>query len=126
MSSSDGLDGEPLLDLQRAVDNLGGSEEAYREVAQVFLDGLPEGMRELRSAVIAGDFERGLRELHELASSLGAVGTWRAHRAARAMEMQWRAGAIADAESSLGRLEEVVLSSVSILRGELERSSGER
>ena len=102
----------PLLDIEHAVALLGGSVVAYRDVAQVFLEHLTDAI-----AALAGssDPHELLPVVHELGSSLGAVGAMRAHRVACTIEAWWRRGQTDDAAQSIAVLRAMVAVSVEAL-----------
>jgi HPt (histidine-containing phosphotransfer) domain-containing protein len=111
----------PLLDTRHAVAVLGDDDVAYREVAQVFLDHLPAAVEALRSGYAPDEL---LPVVHELGSSLGAVGALRAHRVARAIEQRWRRGQLDDAARSTALLRAVVDASAAALSAALTRPEG--
>ena len=112
LSSFSDSDSWPLISIEQAVEGLGGSVAAFRDVAQVFLDHLPKA-----AAALSGthDTHTLLPVIHELASSLGTVGAIRAHRVARDIEARWRRGQVDDAVQSTAELKAVVAASVEAL-----------
>lgn len=58
-----------LLDWEKALDNVDGSEDLLLELAQVFVESCPDMMREIREAVSKGDAPSLHRAAHNLKGS---------------------------------------------------------
>ncbi|MCP4592822.1 MAG: response regulator [bacterium] len=93
------------LDVSGALERLGGDRELFTETVEVFLENLPEAIRELRSAVAQSDGQRLRMAAHSLkgaASNIGAVATC---ETAYRLERQGECEALATAETDLATLE---------------------
>ncbi len=102
----------PALDVDSAIQALGGSEEAFREVAQVFLEYMRESLDTLPR--VANSPAQAQALVHELGSSLGAVGACGACRRARELERRLREGDSA-AVGAVGTLAACVQETVYLL-----------
>jgi HPt (histidine-containing phosphotransfer) domain-containing protein len=118
-SSFSEADGGPLLDIDGAVDRLGGSVAAFRDVTAAFLDQLPDAAAALAAT---REMPERLALVHELGSSLGTVGAERAHRVARAIETRWRRGDVGDAAHCTALLERLLESSAAALAAAMRAS----
>lgn len=102
----------PALDIEGAIQALGGSEAALREVVWVFLQYADESLAAMRR--VAGSPAEVQALVHELGSSLGAVGARDACSQARELERRLRNGDTA-AVSALVGLEACVEETVRLL-----------
>jgi PAS domain S-box-containing protein len=66
--------GKPVLDKKEAVGRLGGDEEIFRQVMQMFLDQMPSRDEELRRALGSSDYRTLAMLAHTLKSSSATVG----------------------------------------------------
>jgi HPt (histidine-containing phosphotransfer) domain-containing protein len=107
----------PALDLDSAIQALGGSEEAFKEVARVFLQYMRESLDTLPR--VANSPAQAQALVHELGSSLGAVGALGACSRARDVERRLREGD-PDAVAALGALAACVQETVGLLECWLE------
>jgi HPt (histidine-containing phosphotransfer) domain-containing protein len=76
----------PVLDLGRAIRDLGDSEALYAELAGIFMQDLPAMRSRLESAAGEGAPTSLIAAIHELANSFGIVGASRGAAAARQLE----------------------------------------
>jgi two-component system sensor histidine kinase/response regulator len=102
----------PPLDRATAVERLGGDEELFAEVADVFRGDAPKLLDVLNRAVATGDAATVRRAAHGLKGAAGYVGGGPTAAAAEAME---RIGASGDLSAAGGALE--------LLTGEVARLS---
>ena len=65
---------------------MGGDQELFREVIEIFLDDLPKHMATLRRAIADGDAEGIERTAHTLKGELGYLGISEISQRARDME----------------------------------------
>jgi HPt (histidine-containing phosphotransfer) domain-containing protein len=97
---------DAVIDFAEAISSLDGDQEAYREIAGIFLEETAPMLESLRRA--AGlDADAMVSVLHEVASSLGAIGAMTASRSVRAMETKLfmrRGGDLLDMASEAARL----------------------
>jgi hypothetical protein len=106
---------DPVLDVRTAVAHLGGSWDAYVDVAGAFLEQM-QGVVAQLDGFGSHPPPAGLRDLvHEVGSSLAAVGAGPAYHQARAIEADLRRGQPVRAES-LGRLRQAIDAAVAELR----------
>jgi two-component system sensor histidine kinase/response regulator len=103
--------GESVLDVDEALDRLGGDRELFRDLAATFLDQLPRWMGAIREGVGRGDAGQLKAAAHPLKGSLGTFGAKAAADAALRLEAMARAGdlaggpaALADLEREMGRV----------------------
>ena len=94
-----------MLDLQVALDRVGGDADLLQEVAQLFLGDCPRSMNEIRGAIADGDAKRLEREAHSLKGSVANFGAEAVVKAALDLEVSGRAGNLSDARDQLERLE---------------------
>lgn len=76
----------PLLDMNEAIDNLGGDTDLYREIVGVFLGDAPAQLSAVEMALAAGDFPTARRGAHTLKGTSAAIGATRLRAAAFALE----------------------------------------
>jgi HPt (histidine-containing phosphotransfer) domain-containing protein len=107
----------PALDVDSAIQALGGSEEAFKEVARVFLQYMRESLDTLPR--VANSPAQAQALVHELGSALGAVGALAACSRAREVERRLREGDPAVA-APLIELETYVQETVRLLECWLE------
>jgi HPt (histidine-containing phosphotransfer) domain-containing protein len=73
-------------DMGKTLEQLGGDEELFREVVEIFLDDVPKHLTSLRQAIEDGDGEAIERTAHILKGELGYLGISEISRKAREME----------------------------------------
>jgi two-component system, sensor histidine kinase and response regulator len=73
-------------DMGKTLEQLGGDEELFREVIEIFLDDVPKHMTSMRQAIEDGDGEAIERTAHTLKGELGYLGISEISRKAREME----------------------------------------
>jgi HPt (histidine-containing phosphotransfer) domain-containing protein len=105
---------EASVDLQAALDRLGGDRALYDELVEVFRKGCPGSTAEMQTAIEAGDFgalERTAHTLRGASSNLGAIAV-----AEEALELEKQA-----------RTEEIdkVTEQFKVLQKEIERMFSE-
>lgn len=86
----------PVLDVQCVMRQLGGSLGDYKEVAEVFIEELPNMQAELEGYVGLPQ-EQAIALVHEFANTFGVLGACRAERYCRMTEHQLRQQQITDA-----------------------------
>lgn len=94
-----------LLSWDSARERMGGSEETLAEVAQVFLDVLPEMTARLRDAVSACDAAAVREAAHTMKGSCLAIGATNAADLALGLEQRGAADDLGDADAAWARLE---------------------
>ena len=95
----------PVLDLDTALDRVGGDEDLLREISSLFLDECPPAITELRSAVAARDPLKIERKAHSLKGSISTFGSGEPFQAALALEQQGRNRDLAEVDANLQRFE---------------------
>jgi HPt (histidine-containing phosphotransfer) domain-containing protein len=94
----------PSLNLQGALERIGGDEELLVDIAAVFLTEYPELLNEMQDAVASADADVLQRSAHTLKGSLLAIGAERAAELALELEMQGRQQKAGSATESLREL----------------------
>jgi hypothetical protein len=112
---------DPVLDVDRAVDGLGGNVGMFRDVATVFLAYLPTADEALSAAA---DAEELRPVLHDLGGSLGSVGAIRAHRLVCAAQDFSRRGVAIDLTESIALLREAMRASAEALSAAIAGPAG--
>jgi two-component system sensor histidine kinase/response regulator len=82
----------PGLDIDTALDRLGGDEAVFKRIANLFHQTEAESASRIRAALAEGDAELCQRLAHTLKSTAGSVGANRLQAAARAIEDTIRTG----------------------------------
>lgn len=88
-----------LLDWERALENTDGSEDLLIELAEMFIEGCPEMMRAVRTAIDADDAPALQRAAHTLKGSVRIFAMAPAVEAARRLEEMGAAGDLSDADA---------------------------
>jgi HPt (histidine-containing phosphotransfer) domain-containing protein len=94
----------PSLNVQVALDRIGGDEELLVDIAAVFLTEYPELLQEIENAVASADAELLQRSAHTLKGSLLAIGAEDAAQLALELETQGRQQRTGSASQSLQQL----------------------
>jgi two-component system, sensor histidine kinase and response regulator len=117
-------------DMNKTLERLGGDQELFREVIEIFLDDLPKHMATLRRAIADGDAEGIERTAHTLKGELGYLGILEISQRARDMESFGQKSDIRLAASLYATLEselsELLLSmrQMIVLKPNVEMASG--
>ncbi len=69
-----------------AVERLGGDEELFRELCEIFLQESPKLLQKLGKAIAESDADAVMRAAHSLKGELGYLGAVEALQASRALE----------------------------------------
>jgi PAS domain S-box-containing protein len=93
------------IDLPAVLDRLDGDRELFDEMAQLFREGCPKIMEDIRSAIGAGDAKALERHAHNLKGSSANLGAVDVSRAAAALEDCARSGNLERADDLLKSLE---------------------
>jgi len=93
-----------LLDWERALENTDGSEDLLLELAEMFIAECPEMMREVRSAINAGDASALQLAAHTLKGSVRIFAMATAVEAARRLEEMGASGDLSDADAGWNTL----------------------
>jgi two-component system sensor histidine kinase/response regulator len=75
-----------IWDMDDTMERLGGDEQLFHEVVEIFLDDVPKHMAALAQAIADGDTEAIERVAHTLKGELGYLGISEVSRKAREME----------------------------------------
>jgi two-component system, sensor histidine kinase and response regulator len=75
-----------LWDKAEALERLGGDEDFFRELCQIFLEESPKLLQKLREAIVGTDADEVKRSAHTLKGELGYLGAAAAVQAARELE----------------------------------------
>ncbi len=109
----------PLLDRDSALVRIGGDEELYRELIELFLEDSPKQLEILKSALAAGDRILGERQAHSLKSAAANIGAELLRDACHKAEQSFPSGST---ETLIGLVARVD-SDFEILRAHLENDS---
>jgi len=91
-----------------ALERVGGDEELFAEIVGIYLEELPSVLKEIQSAVRAGDANGLYRSAHSLKGSLGALGAEAAQKRALDLEMSGRQSQLSHAPEMLADLERLL------------------
>jgi CheY-like chemotaxis protein/HPt (histidine-containing phosphotransfer) domain-containing protein len=100
-----GLTGEPAVDLSKAMETVEGDQALLAELVQVFNDGYPAQVAEVREAISQCDDTRLERAAHILKGEVGLLGAETAYHLSAELETLGREGHIAHAPRLLRELE---------------------
>jgi HPt (histidine-containing phosphotransfer) domain-containing protein len=106
----------PLLNLDEALDRLGGDEELLREIAGLFMEDYPKTLADIRRAL---DIQSGPAlesAAHNLKGAVGNFGAAPVWEAARSLEQMGRENQLAHSEAAWVELN----TTLTQLKGELE------
>jgi len=96
------------FDLERAMETVLGNRELFREIAAMFLDGLPGYMAQIGEAIDGGDGTALNRAAHSLKGAVGNFGADRAVEAAYHLEKLGKNEELDRAAAGLSTLEDVI------------------
>jgi two-component system, sensor histidine kinase and response regulator len=97
-----------IIDRELALDRLGGDEELWTEIGQLFLQECPNMLRQLQTAVATGDAHALMETAHSMKGSLGTLGAEEGALLALDLEMMGRNGALGASTEALAKLEEML------------------
>ena len=104
-----------LIDRDLALDRLGGDEELWNEISNLFIQECPRMLQQLQAAVQQGDARTVMETAHSMKGSLGTLGAEEGALLALDLEMMGRNGVLGASGEALARLE----SMLEALRSEL-------
>ncbi len=108
------------LDLDQALETVDGDRDLLRELALIFLAGLPGQLSRIQKAARAGDFQSLEAEAHSLKGAVATFGAERAREAARRLEILGREQGSSPADEALVELE----SALKALKSAMEAITG--
>jgi HPt (histidine-containing phosphotransfer) domain-containing protein len=114
------MSGFQSIDIDMALERLGGDLDVLREIAALFLEESPKIMVALEQALCAGDAPALARAAHNLKGSVSTFCAQQAYDAARALEMASREENLSAASRDLVRLSsaiETLAPELSVLAG---------
>lgn len=91
-----------------ALDRVGGDEELFREIAQLYLNEYPSIVDQIQAAIRTGSATDLQRSAHTLKGSLGTLGAEQAAAQALRLEMMGRLQNMSDASTALCELHRVL------------------
>ena len=94
-----------VFDLSKALEVVDGDMEFFKEIAELFLENLPDNIAQIREGIGKSDTHAVERAAHSLKGSVGNFGAKRAFEAAYRLEVLGREGRLAEAEGALPELE---------------------
>jgi HPt (histidine-containing phosphotransfer) domain-containing protein len=96
------------IDLDAALERVGGDFDVLREVAGLFLEERPRLMADVEQALQTGDGPRLARAAHSLKGSVSTFCAQQAYEAARALEAAGRDENLSQAARDLARLSSAI------------------
>jgi len=113
-----------VLDWERALENVDGSEDLLTELAGLFIEECPEMMRQVRGAIDAGDAPALQRAAHSLKGSARIFATAAATEAARRLEMMGAEGDLSGANDGWNALRVEINSLTTALADKTSQPTG--
>jgi two-component system sensor histidine kinase/response regulator len=89
-----------------AIERLGGDEDLFQELCQIFLEESPKLLRELKDALATGNVDDAMRAAHSIKGETGYLSAPKAMSAARQLEEMARSNTLAGADDVLAILEQ--------------------
>ena len=96
------------IDVESALDRLGGDQELFSELTRIFVEGCPAAIDEIRDALAKRDTAALERASHTLKGSSAQLGAFALGRTAAEIEMCARSGNLTDVEQHIRRLAEEI------------------
>lgn len=116
-----------LLDWEKALENVDGSEDLLLELAQVFVETCPDMMREIREAISSGDASSLHRAAHNLKGSARIFAAGSVVEEALRLEEMGTDADLRTAHESSGHLERAAAELCAALSERISRAgAGER
>jgi HPt (histidine-containing phosphotransfer) domain-containing protein len=94
-----------VVDLDQALDRVGGDRELYRELLDMLFEDASEQVRDMREAIGRGDAQRVERVAHSLKGAAASLEAGPVRDAALWLEMLGREVTLAGAAEALAELE---------------------
>jgi PAS domain S-box-containing protein len=116
VAASSATAGQPEVDLDRALEMLGGNRQLLDEVLEVYIADLPKKRHAVREALESGDLAALRLVAHSLKSTCGSAGAFAAGDAAARLEAAAEAGRTADLPALCDELEGLLDRSEAALR----------
>jgi two-component system sensor histidine kinase/response regulator len=123
-SRNGGLPPTDVFVLSKALEVVDGDIELFRDIANLFLENLPDSVARVREAIKMADGHALERAAHSLKGSVSNFGAKRAFEAAYRLEVLGREGRLPEAEDALTGLDEELKGFRSALEGVI--SGGEK
>ncbi|RZB30641.1 MAG: hypothetical protein SRB1_02921 [Desulfobacteraceae bacterium Eth-SRB1] len=98
---------EDVFDLSKALEVVVGKKELFYEIADMFLENLPENIADIKEKIAAGDMQGLEKAAHSLKGSVGNFGAELAYKAAYRMEKVGSDGKHAEAGEAMQELEKI-------------------
>jgi HPt (histidine-containing phosphotransfer) domain-containing protein len=102
------MSGFQSIDIDAALERVGGDLEMLREVAGLFLEESSRLMAAVEQALLTGDGQRLARAAHSLKGSVSTFCAQQAYEAARALETAGRNEDLSQAARDLARLSSAI------------------
>ena len=94
-----------VFDLQKALEVVNGDKELFKEIADIFIKGLPENTANIRKAIEENNIQEVEHAAHSLKGSIGNFAASTAHEVAYGIERMGKEGRLEEASTALSRLE---------------------
>ncbi len=108
-----------VFDLSKAMEVVDGDVELFKEIANLFLENLPDYMAQIQEGIANGDANATERAAHGLKGSVGNFGAKQASEAACRLEIIGREGRLAKAQAALQELEKKLKAWEAAIKGAL-------
>ena len=95
----------PVLNKKSALERIGGDEELYDEVVEIFFDDTPGQLQVLKKALLEGDRILGERQAHSLKSAAANIGAEAMQAACLKAERSFKAASPEDLAENVRRIE---------------------
>jgi len=94
-----------IFDLSRALEVVDGDKDLLKEIADLFLENLPDSMAQIREAITNSDSNALDKAAHSLKGSVGNFSTEHVFELAYRLELMGKEGRLAEAGAALSDLE---------------------
>jgi HPt (histidine-containing phosphotransfer) domain-containing protein len=105
-ATSNGPWAKDVFDLQKALDVVGGDKALFKEIADIFIKGLPEHTANIRKAIAEKNIQEVEQTAHSLKGSIGNFAAATSHEAVYRIERMGKEGTLEGADAALSGLEE--------------------
>jgi HPt (histidine-containing phosphotransfer) domain-containing protein len=109
-----------VFDLQKALEVVGGDKALFKEIANIFIKGLPENTANIRKAIAENNAKEVEYAAHSLKGSIGNFAAATSHEAAYRIERMGKEGTLEEADDALSRLEEELKKLQTVLKAALK------
>ncbi len=119
LSSSNNMSSTDVFNLSAALEIVDGDIELFKEIANLFLESLPDYIARIQKAIADNDSDATEQAAHGLKGSVGNFGAKQAFEAAYGLEVMGKEGRLAKAEEALQNLEKELKALEAAIKGAL-------